>query len=188
MARVLKGRGYTCEGCAGWFERANNKQKHCSDQCRFWSKVTVGPDDACWPYNGNRDKDGYGQFSLRPASPGRSARMPQAHRVALAFATSRDVDELTGLVMHSCDNPPCCNPHHLSEGTHRENAHDRDAKGRTARRGGAQCGRSKATEETVFAIRERHALGESPASLAVAFGLSESAVRAMVRRITWRNL
>lgn len=32
--------------------------------------------------------------------------------------------------MHSCDNPPCVNPKHLSEGTARLNAQDRESKGR----------------------------------------------------------
>jgi hypothetical protein len=34
------------------------------------------------------------------------------------------------VVMHSCDNPPCCNPDHLSLGTHLQNMADCRARGR----------------------------------------------------------
>jgi len=39
-----------------------------------------------------------------------------------------------GLVMrHKCDNPKCINPEHLEPGTSKENAHDRDIRGRSKR-------------------------------------------------------
>lgn len=33
-------------------------------------------------------------------------------------------------ICHTCDNPPCCNPMHLFEGTRLDNVHDMRAKGR----------------------------------------------------------
>lgn len=36
--------------------------------------------------------------------------------------------------MHSCDNPPCCNPAHLSAGTNQQNLADAAAKGRLSGR------------------------------------------------------
>lgn len=45
---------------------------------------------------------------------------------------------LKKVVMHSCDNPECTNPNHLSIGTQKENMHDAAQKGRirSARKGG----------------------------------------------------
>jgi hypothetical protein len=34
------------------------------------------------------------------------------------------------IVLHTCDNPPCCNADHLTVGTQRDNIHDAIRKGR----------------------------------------------------------
>jgi hypothetical protein len=83
----------------------------------FWSRIAIGKSDACWPWETRRKKSGYGRYQFH-------RRTFTAHRVAWAMAYGR-WPEPTVLVRHLCDNPPCCNPAHLAEGTDYENAQDR---------------------------------------------------------------
>lgn len=87
---------------------------------RFWSKVERKAPRECWLWQGRRDDKGYGEFQF-------NGRKIKAAWMALSLS---GVECLLPLVMHSCDNPPCCNPAHLRPGTHAENAQDRDSKGR----------------------------------------------------------
>lgn len=82
---------------------------------RFWGKVLVASDDACWPWNGALDSHGYGSFrwSNRPI------KQTMAHRIAFILGRG---DVPTGLVLdHLCRNRKCCNPAHLEPVTHGEN-------------------------------------------------------------------
>lgn len=94
---------------------------------RFLSKITIGQPNQCWLWQAGRFAKGYGMFNA-----GRDAYGTQdtryAHRVAFQLATGIEPGPL--VVMHSCDNPPCCNPAHLSLGTQRDNLRDASAKGR----------------------------------------------------------
>jgi len=110
---------------------------------RFWSKVEVTQNTCrCWEWRGRRNEWGYGEFKLNGAST-------YAHRVAVQMA---GVPLQPGeVVMHTCDNPACCNPTHLVVGDHAMNVADRVAKRRSAK--GAKNGRSKLTEQQVLAIR-----------------------------------
>ena len=58
----------------------------------------------------------YGLFTL----PGR--KKVGAHRVALMLTQGPPPPGLE--CAHSCDNPICCNPGHLSWQTHKQNVHD----------------------------------------------------------------
>jgi hypothetical protein len=92
----------------------------------FWDRVDRRSDAECWPWLGSSDRDGYGLVTVR-----KPKRRRGAHRVALALSLGVDVDELRGCVVrHSCDNPPCCNPAHLSSGTQADNMSDAWDKGR----------------------------------------------------------
>ncbi|HET6455834.1 MAG TPA: HNH endonuclease signature motif containing protein [Armatimonadota bacterium] len=87
----------------------------------FWKRVAVaGPDD-CWEWQGSRYPMGYGHLRYL-------GRGEYAHRVAYRLANGPIDPQMD--ILHSCDNPPCCNPHHLSQGSHAENVADRTARER----------------------------------------------------------
>lgn len=93
-----------------------------ADEARFWALVDIRDANSCWPWLGST-RGGYGLFSLG----GRKGKIIPAHCVALAMALDH-APENHGL--HDCDNPPCCNPAHLLDGTHAQNMAQCAARGR----------------------------------------------------------
>jgi len=75
------------------------------------------------------------------------------HRLVYALHAGLDVHTMGGVVMHSCDNPACVNPAHLSLGTQRDNVHDMLRKGRAVNLTGEAHGNAKLTDQQVRAIQ-----------------------------------
>ena len=92
---------------------------------RFWSRVDKsGGETACWIWRGATGRADYGVISVA----GRGYVL--VHRLSYEL-TSGPIPK--GLcICHHCDTPLCVNPAHLFLGTHADNMHDRDRKGRTA--------------------------------------------------------
>ena len=88
----------------------------------FWRMVDVGEPDECWPWTGGGDR--YGKIKVRRMSV-------SAHRFAWQVANGPIPDGMS--VLHTCDNPPCCNPSHLFLGTNSDNMRDMVTKGRRPR-------------------------------------------------------
>lgn len=145
-------------------------------QQRFWSFVAIGASDACWPWQGARNPTGYGVFQAGTRGQVR------AHR----FAYELTKGPLQGLAMHRCDNPPCCNPNHLIDGTNAENMADMVAKGRQAR--GTRHGRAKLTPTDVIAIRAHLSAGRPPGRVALLFGVSRAAIRSIADGRAWGHV
>jgi hypothetical protein len=91
----------------------------------FWGKVVKT--DTCWNWQGYTTKSGYGLLTIRSVSN----HPLYAHRIA--WELTNGVIAYNLHVLHSCDNPRCCNPGHLFLGTQRDNNMDRDSKKRAAR-------------------------------------------------------
>ncbi len=83
---------------------------------RFWEKVDKrGPND-CWDWlAASRTPAGYGVF-----------RENGRNHIASRYAYTLHYGPISAqnYVLHSCDNPLCCNPAHLRQGTQLDNVHD----------------------------------------------------------------
>ena len=145
------------------------------DQARFWSKVEVlQSKNVCWEWKKYRNEFGYGQIKIDGASH-------HAHRVAVQLAGVKLSSD--GVVMHSCDNPACCNPSHLIVGTHATNVADRVAKRRSA--AGTRNGRAKLTEEQVLAIR---ADDRTLTEVAKDYGVCIATISHIRKRKIWQHV
>ena len=119
------------------------------DESRFWKKVINIGKDECWKWVGSKNSCGYGRMQFNGVLEG-------AHRVSWMIHTDTIPLPKGVHVLHSCDNPECCNPAHLWLGNHKDNMKDRNKKGRT--RGGRNVRETspsaRFSERDVLRIRE----------------------------------
>lgn len=145
----------------------------------FASKVLVT--DGCWLWQGRLDKDGYGWFHYK--SRRAAAR---AHRYAYQLVYG---DIPVGmLVLHRCDTPACVRPSHLWVGTAKQNSQDMVAKGRNRDTAGELGPNTRLTDQQVRAIRAAYVPGVTLKMLGTQYGVSISAVSAVVNRKSWTHI
>jgi len=148
------------------------------DKIRFWEKVKIREHEQCWNWVAHK-RNGYGMFQIWN-------RSHSAHRLCWIMEFGPIPDGLC--VLHSCDNPSCCNPEHLFLGTHTDNMRDASRKGKFHRKGELN-GRAKLTEREVATIRNLHGKGGlTPTVLAKAFGVTRPAISQILRREHWTHL
>lgn len=126
-----------------------------------------GPDE-CWPWNRGRNKKGYGYFR-------KNGKYELAHREALRRSGVTVPDDKN--VLHSCDNPPCCNPAHLRTGTQQENNQDMVDRQRTIK--GRRIHLSEELEQRILKLYD--AFGNC-VYVAELTGVSSATVIACTRR------
>lgn len=137
---------------------------------RFWAKVEKKSPAECWEWTAARhDRGGYGLINIDRSTV-------RANRISLAIKLGRPL--LEGMVArHTCDNPPCCNPNHLIEGTPLDNMRDANSRDRHKR---GERGAEILTDNAVISMREEVAGGMLVSDAAVKYGVS----RAMASMVT----
>jgi len=168
------------------------QEKYCSTDCaykdrervsrttireRFTDKYEVGDPEECWEWQGQRNDQGYGLFSIE-------GNANRAHRIAWSLHNSRTPGSM--LVCHHCDNPPCVNPAHLFLGTVSDNTQDMLSKGRGMV--GEKQPIAKLNDMAVRVIRFKHAEGVESDELAEKHGVSRSTINDVVYGRTWKHV
>lgn len=165
-----------CLACGRRYQPKQGNKGHCSLPCQFWAKVAIGGPDDCWPFMGCRSTRGYGNIGF-------DSENYKSHRIAVYLTTG--TMPVCEAVRHSCDNPPCCNPAHLLEGTQKENSADCLARGRANSPVGARNSHAKLDEHAVRLIR---ADARACVTLASEFGVSKASIYKARLRQTWASV
>lgn len=159
---------------------------HADQEARFRARIdTSGGPTACHPWieGATRNDKGYGIVRW----DGKDRR---AHVVAWEQHYGRPMRP--GFIgCHSCDNPPCCNPLHVYEGTRSDNYRDMRMRGRDKpppRSTGVDHHSAKLTEEAVYMIRAAFDAGDKGRDIAAAHGVSAVTVSKIGNRRTWAHL
>lgn len=147
-----------------------------SDKERFWSKVNVGGENECWLWKDSPNADGYGTISI--GGRDNQSRL-LAHRVAKTLAMGEEIPP-DKILIHGCDNPPCCNPGHLHAATHQENMDDMVQKKRSA----VSFGRAKLNWDIVDDIRSSNLKGTT---LSEQYKVSEGTISEIRNNKIWKE-
>lgn len=125
-----------------------------------------GDKDVCWPWKGKLNaKDGRPYFTVQ------GKRRPSYVYVQELHTGEMQREGI--VVRHSCDNPICCNPHHLAWGNHQDNMNDMKERDRHG-----------VPKTVVRAIHRLSSEGRTQQDIANLYGISREAVSAI---ITGRN-
>ena len=142
---------------------------------RVFSKADVREWDKCWEFRGATVGNGYskvGQVDLF----GEVRKDQYGHRTVWAVFNGR-WPAPNEVVQHTCDNPPCVNPAHLSVGTQADNLSTRPRSGRWF---GMSTG--KLTPAQVAEIR---ASNNSQTALAKEFNVSQPTISNIITGKTY---
>lgn len=153
----------------------------------LWSKVDKKGENECWPWLAYKNKDGYGRVQI-------NEWQFYAHRVIynLAFPGVIDIKapKLTdekGFLLHTCDNPSCCNPKHLWVGNHRDNMEDKVKKNRQKKFPTDTGPRCKLTMQQAKEARQLRKEGVSTRELAMRFGISLPSMKTLIRGDSYKE-
>jgi hypothetical protein len=116
--------------------------------------------DKCWEWKGKVNaKDGRPYFTIE------GKRRPA---YAIVLEVFKGEAQEGRVARHSCDNPICCNPHHLTWGSHQDNMNDMKERERHG-----------LPKTVVRAIRRLLGEGRTQQEIADLYGVSREAISAI---------
>lgn len=143
------------------------------------TEMTPTP-NGCMEWPKARDPHGYGRVGGY-----QTKHIMFAHRAALELKLGRPIRE-GKWALHTCDNPPCCNPDHLYEGTQKKNVEDATKRDRVAF--GERHWKSVLTESDVRSIRARYKRGEATqVRMAAEYGVHKNTIYEAIHK-GWRRV
>lgn len=155
---------------------------------RVMDRVLRIPIAGCWIFTGALNESGYGVIGRG----GRGTGTTRAHRIVYENLVGPIPAGL--FVCHRCDQPACCNPHHLFLGTNAENMADCKRKGRDSKPprnlhvvGEVHPGH-KLTAEQVIEMRGLREAGWTLQELADRYGVHSVSVYKITKRIRWKHV
>lgn len=143
---------------------------------RFWNGIDIIGKNECWNWKKSVDKFGYGKVKI-------SGKMYLCHRLAFSSFYEIDYPDSSVNIMHSCDNPKCCNPFHLRQGTLKENMQDMIRKGRQSKNSKPN---RHMTKESAECLRKEFLNGSSKLSLSRKYNISPQTVRQIIKNEIWK--
>jgi len=153
----------------------------------LWNKVDKRGEDECWEWKGFKNHSGYGRTWINDKGY-------YAHRVIYSLVYPNTINlnaptsqNETGFLLHTCDNPSCCNPNHLWVGTHADNMADKAAKGRSPDFSGGKGPRCKLTMEQARKARLLRKNGMTILQLMEKFNLSRASMKTLLRGDSYKE-
>jgi len=138
---------------------------------RFWSKVSKEDENGCMNWLGSCNHGGYGKYSNT-----------SSHRFAYQLSKGSIPEGMC--IRHSCDNRKCCNPDHLSVGTHQDNMDDKVNRRRQII--GSDINTSKLNKEQVLEILND--TNKSQRQLARIYNVSQKAIGLIKQGKNWKYI
>lgn len=147
-------------------------------QARLNARSKHDPITGCILWTGVKNNKGYGRLTYQ-------SKQLSAHRAAFEIAHGQISDGL--FVLHSCDNPLCINPEHLSLGDQSENMRQASERGRC--KGGIMQGehhhKAKLTKKDILSIRQDL---KSCTELSKKYNVSIATISSIKTGKTWRHV
>lgn len=174
------------------------------DIARLWLAIDKRTEDECWPWIAkSRHWKGYGLMTI---ANGKSGGVKIAASRMMCFIAHGPEPFEKAKALHSCDNPPCCNPKHLRWGTQKDNVADANerkrhvnpprmhsnpewnAKRLAAMPKGEALHNQSLTEAQAREVMRLHMDHRNVSQISEATGIKKHAIADICRGRSWRHL